>query len=271
MNIMKKYYSTNYCLLMVMTALAMVSCTKYNVKGVSTLQNVDGHMLYLKGVVNDQLVNIDSCEVIHGKFSFSGSLDSVQVVTLCIDEDPIMPLVLEDGDVRIEIGEGRQVCQGTPLNDTLTAFNKRYETLMEQYESLTHQQSQAIMNGEDMDAVNKRLVSRHNELVVQEDKMISNFIADNFDNCLGPYVFQIATSGYQYPVLMPWIDALMTKATDTFKNSAYVKEYMQLAKQNQEIMTGVAEAPQTTALPPTPPQTGMPAPPTPNEMAKPME
>ena len=86
--------------------------------------------------------------------------------------------------------------RGVSLNDTLSAFNKRYETLMAQFDDLTHQQSQAIMNGEDMDVVNQRLESIHNKLVMQEDRMLSAFIADNFDNCLGPYVFQIATSGY---------------------------------------------------------------------------
>lgn len=268
---MKKNYSLLNSLFFFVAALAAASCTKYNVTGTSSLQNMDGHTLYLKGIVNDELVNIDSCEVVHGKFSFSGSLDSVQVVTLCVGDDPVMPLVLEDGEVKVELNEQRQQCKGTPLNDTLTAFNKRYETLMMQFDDLSHQQSQAIMNGEDIDIVNQRLQGKHTQLVMEEDKMISSFIADNFDNCLGPYVFQIATSGYQYPVLTPWIDALMTKASDTFKNSPYVKEYMQLAKQNQDIMTGVAEAPQAVpALPPLP-QQGQAAPPTPNEMAKPQQ
>lgn len=264
---MKKYYS----FVSLMGLLMLMSCTKYNVTGTSSLQNIDGHMLYLKGIVNDELVNIDSCEVVHGKFKFSGSLDSVQVVTLCIDEDPVMPLVLEDGEVIIELNEQRQQCKGTPLNDTLTAFNRRYELLMSQFEDLSHQQSQAIMNGEDIDVVNQRLEGQHNKLVVQEDKMISSFIAENFDNCLGPYVFQIATSGYQYPMLTPWIDALMTKATETFKNSPYVKEYMTLAKQNQDIMTGVADVPKQTPPLPQEVQGSMPPPMTPNEMAKPQE
>jgi len=258
---MKKYYY----LLSLVGLLAMVSCTKYNVTGTSSLQNMDGHMLYLKGIKNDELVNIDSCEVIHGKFKFSGSLDSIQVVTLCIDEDPLMPIVLEDGEVVVELDEQRQQCKGTPLNDTLTAFNNRYAALMSQFEDIAHQQSQAIMNGEDMDAINLQLEKQHNALVMQEDKMISKFIADNFDNCLGPYVFQIATSVYEYPMLTPWIEALMTKATDGFRNSPYVKEYMQLAKQNQDIMTGVADVPhQMPPLPPTPPTDV----PTPNEMAQ---
>ena len=245
---MKKYYTLQNSLLMIMALIASVSCTKYNISGTSTLQNVDGRMIYLRGLVGDKIVDIDSCEMVHGKFKFSGSLDSVQVVTLCIDDYPMIPVVLEDGEVIIELNDGRQTCKGTPLND--------------------HRQSQAIMNGEDIEAVNQQIEMQHGELIMQEDKMVSAFISDNFDNCLGAYVFQMATSAYKYPILTPWIEALMTKATDTFKNSPYVKEYMQMAKQNQDIMTGMAEAPQPT---PTLPPNQLPAPPTPNEMAKPQE
>jgi len=271
---MKKNLLAN-CLLALFTILTAASCTKYKIAGTTNLESVDGHMLYLKGFVNDELVNIDSCEVVHGKFSFSGSLDSVQVVTLCIDENPVLPVVLEDGEVQVELNEQRQQCKGTPLNDTLTVFNKRYEELMTRFDDLSHRQSQAIMNGEDMDVVNRQLAEQEQVLVTEEDKMISTFISENFDNCLGPYIFQLATSGYPYPMLTPWIDALMSKATEKFKNSPYIKEYMELAKQNQDIMTGVAEPQQQ--MPPAPPMPqgqggkNMPAPPTPNEMAKPME
>ncbi len=270
---MKNTLLTN-SLLVLLTVLTAASCTKYNISGTSSLEGVDGHMLYLKGISNDEIVNIDSCEVVHGKFKFSGSLDSIQVVTLCIDNDPILPVVLEDGEVIVELNEQRQQCKGTPLNDTLSAFNKRYEILMQQFDDLSHQQSQAIMNGDDMDAVNQRLAEMEHKLVEEEDRMISTFISENFNNCLGPYVFQLATSAYPYPMLTPWIDALMTKATDTFKNSPYIKEYMSMAKQNQDIMTGVAEPqqqmpPATGMLPQGPDK--MPPPPTPNELAKPME
>jgi hypothetical protein len=73
----------------------------------------------------------------------------------------------------------------------------------------------------------------------------------------------MATSSYEYPVLTPWIEALMTKATEAFKNAPYVKEYMKVAHENQNIMTGVTEAP-PPMLPPA-----LTAGPTPNDMAKP--
>jgi hypothetical protein len=117
-------------------------------------------MLYLKDVINDNIVNIDSCDMVHGKFSFSGALDSVRIVTLCINEQPVLPVVLEDGNILVTLNMQKQTCTGTPMNDTLNTFNLRYQQLAEQLEDLSHQQSQAIMDGKDMDTVNNQLAER---------------------------------------------------------------------------------------------------------------
>jgi len=233
-----KYNSTTLILYTLMF-LGIVSCSNYSVIGSSDLSEIDGRMLYLKAIGTDSLITLDSCDVVHGKFKFSGSLDSVRVVTLCMDNMPILPVVLEEGEVKIVLDEQKQESKGTPLNDSLTAFNLRYQTLIGQYEDLEHQQNQGYMNGENMDSVNVILQTKQNQLLMQEDELITSFISANFDNCLGPYVFQLATSNYKFPVLAPWIEALMTKASAKFKDAPYVKEYMGMAKQNQDIMTGV--------------------------------
>ena len=58
---------------------------------------------------------------------------------------------------------------------------------------------------------------------------------------LGPGVFFMLTAGNPYPELTPWIEALMSKATDNFKNDSYVKDYYEKAKQNEAIMNGTAD------------------------------
>lgn len=223
----------------IVITVCLMACSQYSVVGSSDLSDIDGRTLYLKTIGLDSLTAVDSCSVVHGKFKFSGSLDSIRVVTLCIDNLPILPVVLEDGEVRVTLNDQKQESKGTPLNDSLTAFNKRYEALMSQFEDLEHTQNQGYMNGENMDSINFILATKHRQLLVKEDELVTSFISANFDNCLGPYVFQLATSNYRYPVLVPWIEALMAKASQKFKDAPYVKEYMGVAKQNQDIMTGV--------------------------------
>ena len=233
---MRKFSTLLYYIVI---AVCLTACSQYNIVGSSDLSDIDGRTLYLKAIGLDSLTTVDSCSVVHGKFKFSGSLDSTRIVTLCIDDMAILPVVLEEGEVRVTLNDQRQESKGTPLNDSLTAFNKRYETLISQFEDLEHIQNQGYMNGENMDSINLILVAKQRRLVMKEDELVTSFISANFDNCLGPYVFQLATSNYRYPVLVPWIEALMTKASQKFKDAPYVKEYMETAKQNQDIMTGV--------------------------------
>lgn len=254
------------------TAAILASCSNsFSIQGTSDVQNLDGRMLYLKAAKGDQLKNIDSCDVVHGQFAFKGSLDTVKVGALFIDDESVMPIVLEDGDIVIQFNTAKQTCTGTPLNDSLATFIEKYNRISNQIADLGHQQSRAIMDGEDMDIVNQKLSEKAALLDEECDKIVTSFIEDNFDNILGPYVFQMVTSNMEIPLTNAWIDALMTKATDKFKNDPYVKDFMQAAERNQAIMTGM-EDPAPAPAPVAPQQDMAPAtPPTPNQMAQPSE
>ena len=51
------------------------------------------------------------------------------------------------------------------------------------------------------------------------------------------------TGHTEYPMLSPWIEDIMSKATDRFKNDPYVKSYYEKAKENEAIMNGTKEMP----------------------------
>lgn len=255
-------------------ALTQVSCRgSYDIKGTSDVSTLDGKMLYLKAYSNSDLKNIDSCDVVHGQFSFNGPLDSTKLVTLFMDEESIMPVVLEKGNINIKIDNGQQKVTGTPLNDKLSSFIEKYNQLETQMNELGHKQSQAIMNGEDENVTNARLAQEAQVIAEKEDKLVTTFIVDNFDNVLGAGVFFMMTAGNKYPELAPWIEDIMSKATDNFKNDPYVKDYYEKAMQNQNIMNGMAtpDAPEPP-VPPVPDATAQQQDaPTPNELAQPGE
>jgi hypothetical protein len=95
-------------------------------------------------------------------------------------------------------------------------------------------------------------------------------VTENFDNVLGPGVFMMVTVGNRYPQLTPWIEDIMSKATDNFKNDAYVKNYYETARENQEIMNGLRDAPQVQQPLPAQQPPVTPAP-TPNQLATPVK
>lgn len=253
------------------TLLAMTSCANsYNIQGTSNVSTLDGRMLYLKILKNNDFKNIDSCDVVHGQFHFDGNLDSVRMANIFMDDEAVLPLVLESGDINVKLDDAQQVVSGTPLNDKLFKFFKKYQQLQNQQMELVHKHDQAIMNGNDMEVVTRKLNEEAIQLADQEDKLVTSFVTENFDNVLGPGVFFMVTMRNQYPMLSPWIEDIMSKATEHFKNDPYVKDYYQKAQENEQIMNGTRDAGQDASTMQAPQVDPNAAPaPTANDLAKP--
>lgn len=234
------------CCIMAATA-CLTSCSNtYEVRGSSSISTLDGSKLYLKAIKNNELKKIDSCDVIHGQFEFSGVLDTVRMATLFMDEQSILPIVLEDGDITIKIDNINQHVSGSPLNDILYEFLGKHKQLNNRHSELVHKHSQMLLDGMDEMEANQRIAAESAQIAKEVDQLIMDYISDNFDNVLGPGIFMMITNGYQYPILTPQIEHIMSKATEKFKNDPYVKDYYQTATENEERMleSGMPAEPQ---------------------------
>jgi len=234
-----------------LTAVTFASCAEsYNIQGSTSVSALDGSKLYLKTMINDELKNIDSCDVVHGKFKFAGLLDTIKLANLYLDDEPLMmPVVLEQGEIEIHIDNTSRVVSGSPMNDKLYEFIKRHDQLSNELNELSHKQSQMLLDGIDENFINRQLSTEASRIAQQEDSLVTNFIVENFDNILGPGVFMMVTSSYQYPILTPQIEDIMSKATNKFKADSYVKQYYQVANEIQARQNGLVEdvTPATTA------------------------
>ena len=256
-----------YTIIAVATVLLTSCATSYNVRGTSSISALDGSKLYLKAVKNNDLQNIDSCEVVHGEFQFVGLLDTVRMVSLFMDDESIRPLVLEEGDIVIRIDNAVQSVGGTPLNDSLFVFIDKHNQLTNRMSELGHRQSQMLLDGIDENQINRQLNAEADLIAAEEDRLVTKFICDNFDNVLGPGIFMMITSQYRYPILTPQIEDIMSKATDKFKSDPYVRDYYQTAQENEARMNGTkdmddqsAPLPDSTIVQPAAPLTNVPQP-----------
>ena len=236
-------------------AVVFTSCaSSYHVQGTSSVSALDGNKLYLKTVKNNDLHNIDSCEVVHGEFQFTGVLDTTRMATLFMDDESIMPIVLEEGEIKIKIDNAMQSVGGTPMNDSLYQFIDKHNQLSNRMAELSHRQSQMLLDGIDEAA----------QIAAEEDELVTKFIVDNFDNVLGPGVFMMITSQYRYPILTPQIEDIMSKATKKFKEDPYVKDYYETAQENEARMNGTkdmdTQVPDSVAPQPAVPMTNVPQP-----------
>ena len=222
--------------------VSLTSCAEsYSVQGSSSISSLDGSKLYLKTLKDKELKSSDSCEVVHGQFRFAGLLDSVRMANLFMDDHSIMPVVLEKGEISVRIDNAKQSVAGTPLNEKLYEFIDFHSQLDNQMAELSHKQSRMLLDGIDEAVINAQLNAEAASIAQREDSLVTNFIVENFDNVLGPGVFMMLTSAYPYPVLTPQIEDIMSKASQKFKNDPYVKEYYQVAQENQARQTGLAD------------------------------
>ena len=198
----------------------LTSCAdSYVIQGSSSVSQLDGSKLYLKVLNGKDLVNLDSCEVVHGKFRFAGALDTTQMASLFMDEQNIMPLVVEKGDILISIDNAQQRVSGSPLNEVLYEFLDKHTRLQNQMQELDHRYSQMLLDGIDEAEIDRILSAEAAVIAQQEDSLVSDFVVANFDNVLAPFVFVQMTSS------VPQVEHIMSKAPDVFKNNPTVSDF----------------------------------------------
>jgi hypothetical protein len=237
----------------------LTSCAStYNVQGSSSVTALDGSKLYLKAIKSGEMRNIDSCDVVHGEFHFTGYLDTVRLASLFMDDESIMPVVLEEGEISVKLDPAGHSVGGTPLNDSLYKFIDKHDQLINRMNELEHRQNQMILEGIDEQTIAEQITTEATQISAEEDELVTKFIEANYDNVLGPGVFMLITGQYRYPVLTPQIEYIMSKATQKFKNDPYVKEYYHAAQENEERMNGLSEAAATPADTVAPPLTPAP-------------
>jgi hypothetical protein len=213
----------------------LASCSEqYLVSGSSNVEGLEGRMLYLRVFKDSDMCAIDSSRVVHGKFKFRGIMDSVMMANVFLGDNSVMPVVLESGDVNLRIDENVQSSTGTPLNDSLTNFIQKKSQIDARMNELSRMELQMMMNGMDEDQIRIELESKARQLEVENDRLMTRFIRANYNNVLGPGVFMIMTSGFQYPILNPQIEEIISQAPPYFMNNPYVREYIKVAESNME-------------------------------------
>lgn len=227
-------YMKNY-LWSVIFLLALASCsTGYKIEGSSSVLRLDGKMLFVKIPQGNQMVKIDSAEVIHGIFSMEGIVDSAVIASLYMDDESIMPFVVEDGDIRIQIDNARMVVSGTPLNDKLYDFVNSKSVLEDRAYEVERMESRMIMDGKSEEEIALEVGKEREKLSNELDELAKTFIQQNYDNVLGPGIFIMLCNGFPYPVLTPVIEEIVDEAPEKFKNNQLIKEYMEVARENMK-------------------------------------
>ncbi|MCD8092254.1 MAG: DUF4369 domain-containing protein [Bacteroides sp.] len=243
--------SVNHILPLLLLLVFFSSCSrKYKIEGSSSITSLDGKMLFLKTLQDGEWVAIDSAEVIHGLFKMNGKADSVMMVTLYMDNEGIMPLVLESGKVVVSITNTQLTAKGTPLNDKLYDFIDKRNGMEVKMEELERKEARMVLDGANLEDVREQLKKEGEALVKETNDYVKQFITDNFENVLGPSVFMMVCSTLPYPIMTPLVEDIMRTAPQSFKEAPLVKDFLTKARENMRLIEEHRRMEQSTSVMP---------------------
>ncbi len=212
----------------ILAMLSFASCSEQcNIAGNSTVGEWDGQTVYLRHIKDGQrLCNIDSCIVEHGRFSFLSTVDSVVVVQLFMGNESQMPLVLENGELNIEIGHGGRRVSGTPLNERFYRFMQKRNQLENRQWELNVKSMRMMREGKSPEKIYKAVGKKLEKLIKETEELEPQLIIDNYDHQLGPGCFMWLFGQYPVPIMTEQIESIIDKAPHQFLNSPFVSSYL---------------------------------------------
>ncbi len=214
------------------------SCAEQcNIAGNSTLGSLDGRRLYLR-VSHDghTLSSLDSCEVIHGRFSFFCNVDTVMMAQVYMGNEGLMPVVLENGDLSVEVNHVGQRVSGGPLNDRLYKFIQKKDRLENLQWELDQKCMRMMHEGHSPEEVRRVIGPKADKLAKESEELETRFIMANYNNPLGPGCFMWLFGQYPIPVMTEQIKRIVKSAPDVFLQDPFVNSYLQRANINHRIM-----------------------------------
>ena len=218
--------------------LALTSCAEqYNIAGNASVSFLDGRMLYLRvspdGVQEDCL---DSCEVVHGRFSFIGNVDSIVLAHIYMDETSMMPLVIENGKLTVQMDNMGQRVAGGPLNEKLYAYLQKKNRIENEMWEVEHRGIRMLREGKSPAEVKKELSPKAERLNRKLEDLETEFVMDNYENVLGPGTFIQICNQYPYPILTEQIKKIIKKAPPSFLCHPYISHYVRTAQKNMHLI-----------------------------------
>lgn len=218
-----------FSIFFILTCLFCSCSNKYSIDGKVSAGNFDGSMIYLYQMSED-LICVDSAEIIHGTFKMKGDVDSVMMLMMFMDKATVCPLVLEDGNISVDISDAGVKIKGTDLNDRLMDFTNKKKTIEEKLRSLDSELMRSVMNGENYD-VKKLEIEKTADLINKEYcDFVSGFIRDNYDNVLSSGLYALICYTTPLDYLPELFLNIYDDGPDSFKKNALVSKYARMLK-----------------------------------------
>lgn len=200
-------------------AVMLSACRhSYTINGIA--EGYEGENLYLVIHENGEFSVIDSCRVRHRHFQMSGKTDSTVFAVLSHGFEPMMPLFVERGKLRINIAPSVLNARGTKLNNILYDFLDKKNEIDNRYDDL-FQRSQFSSGFMD------RSVSYDDSLklvAAEAEDYIYKFVKKHYDDMVGVSVFLMVCMGESSQEPSPLVRRIVENAPVSFLKNEKIRD-----------------------------------------------
>lgn len=162
---------------------------KYIITGQVDKNLYEGQTVYLQKIDEDWKtpITVDKTEVKNGEFTFTGFVSDIPVlnlILLTVPERRIVPVIIEQGNIHMNINEISQSVSGTWLNNRFNTFDKQSGLIIKDIQELNGK-----LRNETDSLIKKALQIDIERKIAQWDNDLFEYIKENIKNEVGIYYF----------------------------------------------------------------------------------
>lgn len=219
---------------LIVAALCLTSCaSECNMAGRTTIPGLDGQTLHLTAFFDDNGTRPgDTCRIVHGNFSFYCDVDTMYIASICVGSERLLPVVVESGNIQINVDNIGPNVKGGPMNDRLYKFRNKMNKLNNKYTELREKCIQLMHDGTTYEEACQKYGDKIQKIEGEIAELEDKFIIENSDNVLGTSFFRMKYGSYPIPVVTDEINNILKSASKEFLRDPYVSWYLNIAVRN---------------------------------------
>ena len=229
------YKLLKYSLFAALVPLLASCLGKYSLKG-STDGFYNGEQAYIKVDSGGVWHTVDSCDILHGCFEMSGEVDAPFLTSLFIGEEAIMPIIIESGDIVVNLSMRDANVSGTNLNDQLSRFIEDKDVFERRIMEIERRETALILDGHTAESAAAEVREAIAAVGDSMNLFVEKTIRDHYNTVLGPCIFQLLCSAMPYPLMTKQVEGILADAPQSFKDNHFVKMFVAAAEENMQRM-----------------------------------
>ncbi len=228
----------NYFAILVL-GLAVFACQtakdEYSIKG--SISGVETGKVYLQKVVGGQPENIDTAEVVDGKFTFKGKITIPDIRFLRLDEkDYFAQFFLDNANITIEANKDslrNTKISGSPTQDIFQIYITEMEKLNKDVMALQGKYQNAMATGNTTEAEKTKI--DYQAMIDNNLVYTKNFVKEHPKSIVSAYI-TIAQLSTQ--IEGAELDSIVSKFPDEISTSEYVVKLKEIVQEQKKTAIG---------------------------------